>query len=428
MTQRRAGATGLTKRACQRCGTKTCKTARWRAWYADDTGKEPTRHFERKADAQRWLDEVTASMVTGQYVDPRAGKVTLRDYAAEWQDHQVGGEGSARIVDNALRLHILPQLGDRAIGAFRRTYVQGFIKRLEDRGLSAGHIANIYDVLRRVFAAAVLDKVIAETQNPCVKVSLPGDERGQVAAPAVEHVTELATTVPARYRALVVLLAGSGLRIGEALGLRVADVSVARRELAVRRQRRQNGTLGKTKTPESVRDVPLEETVLDELSAHITRWCTGPDGSPGEWLFTTSTGAPLTYTSWQTVWESAQRPDAKAVRAQPCKRCGASAYARCRTAAGRPAAAAHSVRLDAARGAEMTDTHALRHLYASLMLSAGVSVVAVSQWLGHANPTITLRVYGHFMPGDDERARSAVRAGLAGLRTGCGLADLAQVV
>jgi hypothetical protein len=56
----------------------------WRPRYRDAEGKEHARHFARKADAQRWLDEVTASIVTGTYVDPRAGKVTFRDYAVEW--------------------------------------------------------------------------------------------------------------------------------------------------------------------------------------------------------------------------------------------------------------------------------------------------------------------------------------------------------
>ena len=47
----------------------------WRARYRDDAGKEHARHFDLKRDAQRWLDEVAASVVTGQYVDPSAGKV-----------------------------------------------------------------------------------------------------------------------------------------------------------------------------------------------------------------------------------------------------------------------------------------------------------------------------------------------------------------
>jgi hypothetical protein len=54
---------------------------RWRARYRDADGHEHARHFPRRVDAQRWLDEVTAAVVTGQYVDPRAGRVTFRAYA-----------------------------------------------------------------------------------------------------------------------------------------------------------------------------------------------------------------------------------------------------------------------------------------------------------------------------------------------------------
>ena len=58
---------------------------RWRARYRDEAGQEHAKHFARKLDAQRWLDEVTTSLVTGQYVDPRAGKITFKEYAEQWR-------------------------------------------------------------------------------------------------------------------------------------------------------------------------------------------------------------------------------------------------------------------------------------------------------------------------------------------------------
>ena len=54
---------------------------RWRARYRDEAGREHAKHFTRKLDAQRWIDEVTTSIVIGQYVDPRAGKITFKEYA-----------------------------------------------------------------------------------------------------------------------------------------------------------------------------------------------------------------------------------------------------------------------------------------------------------------------------------------------------------
>src|SRR5690348_896060 len=69
---------------------------RWRARYRDEAGKEHARHFARKIDGQRWLDEVTASVVTGQYVDPAAGRATFAAYYQQWSARQVWVPGTVR--------------------------------------------------------------------------------------------------------------------------------------------------------------------------------------------------------------------------------------------------------------------------------------------------------------------------------------------
>jgi hypothetical protein len=72
----------------------------WRARYRDDAGKEHARHFDRRVDAQRWLDEQTAAIVTGQYVHPKAGRVTVREYAVLWERSQVGRTRTLEIRDS----------------------------------------------------------------------------------------------------------------------------------------------------------------------------------------------------------------------------------------------------------------------------------------------------------------------------------------
>ena len=78
------------------------RDGRWRARYRDAADKEHSRHFARKFDAPRWLDDVTASVVIGQYVDPKAGRVTFETYDAEWGSRQVweattvAGDGPGR--------------------------------------------------------------------------------------------------------------------------------------------------------------------------------------------------------------------------------------------------------------------------------------------------------------------------------------------
>ena len=61
----------------------------WRARYYDSSGKQPTKHFAYKREAERWLKEASASMVTGQYVAPGAGKITFKAYAEEWRARQM---------------------------------------------------------------------------------------------------------------------------------------------------------------------------------------------------------------------------------------------------------------------------------------------------------------------------------------------------
>lgn len=344
---------------------------KWRARYRDHDGKEHARHFERKTDAQRWLNEVTASLVTGQYVDPRAGRGSLEEYALQWQASHVGGDASARIVDNALRVHIIPAIGARSLASLRRSNVQSFVKGISEQ-LGPGSVRNVYDVLRGVLTAAVEDKKI--TASPCVRITLPKLPDKEIVPPTVEQVQAIGDAMPDRMQTAVVMLAGSGLRIGELLGLRVGDVDFLRRTVRVERQRNQAGALVPPKTAKSARTVPLGKVVIDALAAHLAAY------PSKEWLFTAEDGKPLMYRRWKADWK-------------------------------------------AAAPAGIT-THDLRHFCASALIAGGASVKQVQTFLGHSSAVITLRVYSHLWPGDEDRTRSVMDAVLGALRTGCGPVDL----
>lgn len=331
----------------------------WRARYRDETGKEHARHFPRKVDAQNWVDQVTASVVRGDYVDPKAGKVTLSAYAGPWEAVQVSSESTRRVVDNALRLHLLPELGAYPIAAIRTSQVQGFVKALEAKGLSPGSVQLIYSVTAQVFAAAVDDRVISA--SPCRKIRLPKADHDEIVIPTVEQVRVMADSVGERWRALVVTLAGSGLRIGEALGLEVSDVDFLRRTITVDRQRMQSGRIGPVKSKTSRRVVPVGRIVVEELAAHLA-------AHPSEGaLFTDEIGEPLFYRRWRTLWEAAAREV----------------------------------------GADFT-SHGLRHFFASALISGGASVKQVQTVLGHSSAVITLQTYSHLWPGDDDRTRDVI--------------------
>ncbi|HEX3932497.1 MAG TPA: site-specific integrase [Nocardioides sp.] len=166
----------------------------------------------------------------------------------------------------------------------------------------------------------------------------------------------------------MVTLAGSGLRIGELLGLQVSDVDFLRRTIRVERQRLQRGGIGPPKSTSSRRVLPVGQVAVDDLAAHLTAYPS--DGA----LFVDEAGDPLTYRRWRSLW----------------------------------AAAATEA------GGEFT-SHGLKHFFASALIAGGASVKQVQAVLGHSSPVITLQTYRGLWPGDDDRTRDVMDGDLSGL-------------
>jgi hypothetical protein len=90
---------------------------KYRARYRDAADMEHARHFDRKVDAQRWLDEVTAAVVRGDYVEPRAGLITLGEYAKPWLAARVHLKPKTVAgYESLLRTRVLPRWGDVPLG------------------------------------------------------------------------------------------------------------------------------------------------------------------------------------------------------------------------------------------------------------------------------------------------------------------------
>lgn len=339
---------------------------KWRARYRDEAGKEHARHFRRKVDAQRWLDEVTAAVVTGQYVDPRAGKVTFREYAEQWRTSQVHRPSTAQHHETNLRLHAYPTLGARPIASIRPSEVQAWVKQLSTR-LAPSTVNTLHGIVAGIFKAAVRDRCLPT--SPCVGIKLPKKEPSRVEPLPTEAVHALADAVADRFWALVVLAASTGLRQGEAFGLTVDRVDFLRRTVTVDRQlvsvSGRPPSFGPPKTRASYRTVPLPQVAAEALAEHLRAFPLGPEGL----LFTTGKGEPLRRATFGHLWRSA------------VKRAG--------------------VREDAT-------FHDLRHYYASLLIRHGESVKVVQSRLGHATAAETLDTYSHLWPDSEDRTRQAV--------------------
>lgn len=339
---------------------------KWRARYRDETGREHSKHFDRKADAQRWVDHVTTSIVTGTYVDPAAGRVTFKAYAESWRVAQPHRPTTAQNVNQHLSRYAYPVLGEHPMRALRPSQVQAFATGLGET-LAPSTIKVVMNTVRAVFRAAVRDRVIAT--NPCEGLVLPERPRVQVHPLDLEVVQRIVAAFPDEYRAAVVVAAGCGLRQGEVLGLERGHIDFLRRTLRVEQQVQQDpGGVGRVcppKTRSSYRTIPLPQVVVDELAAHLARY--PRDGL----LFTAATGGPVIRTRFN---DSAWRPAVKAA------------------------------------GVTGVTFHDLRHFYASVLIRAGLSVRVVADRLGHADASLTLNVYAHLWPDEEDRTRSAVDA------------------
>ncbi|MGX1492877.1 integrase [Streptomyces tendae] len=288
-------------------------------------------------------------------------------------------------MESRLRLHAIPYLGSRPLASFTPSHLRVWLRTLEDRGLSAGYRRGIFAHVSTVFTSAVEDRIIRA--NPCSarSVRAPRLEPRKVKPWPAERIMDVRSALPDRYQALVNVAAGCGLRQGEAFGLAVEDVDFLGGVVHVVRQvkllRLHRPVFAPPKGGKE-RDVPLPQSVAFALAAHLKRHpatrITLPwknlDGPPvtASLIFTGPAGLPLDRNRFNDrVW--------------------------------RPALRAASVETGRDNG-----MHALRHFYASVLLDAGESIKALSEYLGHHDPGFTLRTYTHLMPSSGTRTRAAV--------------------
>jgi integrase len=358
---------------------------RYRVRYTDPDGRERSKSFpdRDKRAAEAFLVTVEADKLRGSYIDPQAGRISLRRYANDWLAAQTFDESTREATESRLRVHVYPYLGDRQLGAIRPSHVQAWDRTLQQQNLAPTYRRVLFANLSAIFSAAVDDERIAK--NPCRAASVkpPRLITRKVTPWPAEQVLDIRQALPARYRVAATIAAGCGLRQGEVFGLAVDDVEFVRSHLVF--------ALPKG---HKTRDIPLPETVATELAKHIAAFppleITLPWEKPG--------GEPTTI---PLLLYSRER------KALDRRYFNGHLWKAALTTAG----------IEASRANGM---HALRHFYASVLLDAGESIKALSEYLGHSDPGFTLRTYTHLLPSSEQRTRQAVDRALAG---GAGTVD-----
>ena len=368
----------------------------------------------QKKAADAWLAKAVADSNKGEFYDPRAGDTPLREYVEEvWWPAQSSDLATLETVRGRVWNHILPHLGERPIRQIKVATLRPWLKGLEGV-ISPGTAGAVWGYLSNIFEYAIEDEKI--TKNPCKAKSIKPPKPPEQLARAWtrERVLAVQDALPEFYRLLVDLGAGAGLRQGEALGLAVEDIDMAAGVLHVRRQvKRVAGKLVYALPKnDKTRTVPIPDHLTRRIREHVRAHppkdvtLSWDDPRPATTKLEERERAPRTYRLLVTS------KDGDAVRAWSFNQhywkpalAGAGVI---------PQAAYNPKTRNRAYGPTREHGfHCLRHTFASVQLDARESVVSVSKWLGHADPSITLRVYAHFMPEADGRGRRAMDAWFA---------------
>ena len=339
---------------------------RWRARHVDDEGREYTKRFERKRDAQAWLDEATTAKVTGSFVAPARGRVPFKDVAEAW--FATKAERKPKTVAgyrSLLDTLVLSRWGTTPVAEVRFEHIQTWIAdmrasgvRSPTKGLSASRVRQAHQLLSAVLDYAVRARHI--TSNPAKGVELPREPKRERLYLTHGEVAVLAAKM-GDWKALTYLLAYTGLRWGEATALRARDIDLDRRRLHVARAVTRLGG----------------EYVFGTPKNHATRWVPIPRFLAGllrdelegldddEIVFATPKGDPLLGDTYRAIFgKHRPYPDLR--------------------------------------------PHDLRHTAASLAIQSGANIKAVQRMLGHETATLTLDLYGHLFDEDLDRVAESL--------------------
>jgi integrase len=340
---------------------------RWGATITLGDGGRKTLYGKNRREVQDLLKEVLRQRENGLLV--ASAEQLTGDYLARWLEDSVRDSVRPKTFEsyelNVRRLQ--PLIGSVKLGSLSPAHVQGAYAALLRRGLSARSVHHAHAVLHRALKQAVLWNLIP--RNPTEAASRPRPVRTEMKTLNEREVRQLfESSEEERFHALWVVLATTGIRLGEALGLKWDDADLSSGRLTVRRclqrQRGKGLVFVEPKTSRSRRTIHLAPGAISALTRH------------------------------KRVVQAQER-----LRAGEVWQEHGLVFA---TEIGRPLEGSHvNQRFHRAlMGAGLPDlrVHDLRHTAATLLLTRGVHPKIVQEMLGHSTITLTLDTYSHVAP------------------------------
>lgn len=333
--------------------------------------------FATKREAQQARAKVVDEIATGRFKGER--KLTVGEYLPQWlarRERDGLRVSTVRMYRRYVEQDIVPALGNVKLADLRRHHVDRFIQALVADGRGATTVRRIHATLSSALGAA--EKLDLVDMNPASKIALPAQNRQRITVWEPEQVREfLDIASEHRYGVIFEVAVFSGLRRGELAGLRWVDVDLTRRELVVRQQRVQAGRTvveGAIKTSSGQdRRVSLNDAAVGALVA----WRLKQDQERAAWA-----------EAWNDTGYVFTRENGNPVRPAHISRVFDELVAR--------------------SGLPSSTFHGLRHVNASLLLSAGVPLGVVSKRLGHSTIAITSDLYSHLLEDANRAAADAI--------------------
>jgi integrase len=344
---------------------------RYKVRFRDAEGKQHQRKgFKTKKEAKLAASKVEVKVASGQWIDPRSGRVTVATIYADW----LAGLAHVKATTKATRettwaAHVEPRWAATAVGRIRPSQVRSWVGQMVADGAGVSTIENALGVLRGILAMAVEDRLI--DSNPAAGVK-PPRRMPKIKKFLTHKQVDLivAEMDDAEDIAITTTLAYCGLRAGELAALRVQDVNFLRRRINVSRSvsdvRGQGLVWTATKTYEN-RSVPIPAFLLPLLSVQAT-------GRSRDDLLFGDGQTPVRVNNWRRrVWHPALAAARKIDETIP----------------------------------KMT-VHDLRATAISLAISAGASLKAVQLLAGHASAAVSADTYASLLPDDLDRVSAAL--------------------
>ena len=251
---------------------------RYRVRYrTPDNRQTDKRGFRTKVEATRFANTVEVAKLKGEYVNPADARRTVDALGQAWLARQKGHlkPSGYAVMETAWRVRVKPRWADVALGDIKPSAVGAWLAELgqateDSKALGAATVKRAHYVLSQILADAVGDNLIPK--NPAAGLTLPKTSCKPHVYLSHQQVDVLAGAA-GEHGTLVLMLAYTGLRWGEGVGLRVGDLDLLRKRALIHENAVQSGGQMHVGTPKAhkQRSVPLPEFLVPLLA----RQCEG---------------------------------------------------------------------------------------------------------------------------------------------------------